>query len=420
MEVLKFLWDNEAQAPADTESLRLALASGHLEESRILLNNEEQVQSDHQNKEFFSFESLKQNLNTLPWHGCSNRDFLRKTIRSWDTAVSMLLLDPDITIRQSDWAILLSAALVYTTRPDMFLPIIHTASKETEKHNDSFGDLSVLGLSVQFYATHPGLLPSPPLALSCRTPTQVREGKSGGALVVAASKCTFDIRALELLLDAGIIVSTSINAIDSYNALILVIRSHRNNIVRMLLQHGADVYAEYRTCHNCSNNRHLLWEWDLSAMRLIMACGSRGVLKIMVEEGVDFTKTDMTKSTPLHYATKYNPDSLVKRDTLILLLANGVDINARNLEEKTAFDYAKMKGNRRLEEFLKGRGAITGIEAQEIESTSDLSITTQQLTRAQKNHLSILECNDPISHTYHTIRQCFHLDSQNGKDLSNV
>jgi len=108
-------------------------------------------------------------------------------------------------------------------------------------------------------------------------------------------------------------------------ALQTAVRSRHLDIVRLLLEFGADVNAtaEYRS------------------PALLVAMQSHEVnldlVRVLVEAGADVNARDKSYNTPLNSAFRWNQDVL---SVVELLLAHGADVNARTEQRRTPLDRA--------------------------------------------------------------------------------
>lgn len=111
----------------------------------------------------------------------------------------------------------------------------------------------------------------------------------------------------------------------SRTALFLSCLSDREEITRILLDHGAEVsvqdgYNNYPIC--------------VSAER-----GNANIIKMLLDKRADIESRDRYKNTPLILATKN-----LRFDAVKILLENGADVNAKNMNGMTPLHYAARFG----------------------------------------------------------------------------
>ncbi len=151
----------------------------------------------------------------------------------------------------------------------------------------------------------------------------------GVALVRAAHKNNSQI--VRLLLERG----ADANARDIYGntALILASRHGHHEIVKLLLNRGADVNAITNIGH--------------TALAYASKDGNEEIVKLLIDRGADVT-------TELMRTTRYDNGN---KEIVKLLLDNGADANARDIYGNTALFLASAHGHHEIVKLLLNRGA---------------------------------------------------------------
>jgi ankyrin repeat protein len=75
--------------------------------------------------------------------------------------------------------------------------------------------------------------------------------------------------------------------------------------------------------------------------------GNVEIAKILIDSGADVNATNFNKATPLIYAAMFSQIKIAK-----LLLENGANLNNKDARGYSAFDHAKLKVDREMEELL--------------------------------------------------------------------
>jgi len=124
---------------------------------------------------------------------------------------------------------------------------------------------------------------------------------------------------LDMLIKAGLDIQVK----DSHGLTPLhyAVFYHNEDAVKLLILAGADVNA----IHNDNQN-----ETSRSLAHLAAAYATRESLAMLIAAGLDIQATDDQQRTPLHYAAIYNNENAVK-----LLIFAGADVNAIDKEKKT-------------------------------------------------------------------------------------
>lgn len=159
------------------------------------------------------------------------------------------------------------------------------------------------------------------------TPLSVAVGKGWGEYYI-------DTRMITPLLDAG----AEVNAVNNHRQTALHLAVWDPDALHLLLQHKADVNAA-----------------DENGTTPLMAALEEKEVEPLVVEYLLEAKADvnvkLNHSTPLHLAVKKN-----LMDETVLLLAAEADVNVKDAEGKTPFDYAEGE----VKELLKKHGGAGG------------------------------------------------------------
>ena len=154
-----------------------------------------------------------------------------------------------------------------------------------------------------------------------------------------------------------------------YSRLHLAAVLGRHEVVRMLLERGADVNARNRwqetPLHDAAWQGHdevvgVLLEkgadihardqWQETPLHDAAWQGHDEVVGVLLERGADIHARDQWQETPLHGAARNGREQVVG-----LLLGGGADIGARNSKGRTALDIAKQFGDTGVDALLRAK-----------------------------------------------------------------
>ncbi|XP_078661470.1 uncharacterized protein LOC144905609 [Branchiostoma floridae x Branchiostoma belcheri] len=98
---------------------------------------------------------------------------------------------------------------------------------------------------------------------------------------------------------------------DGRNALHLASGNGQTGVVKLLIQHGADVGAR---------------DWySRTALHLASEDGQTGVVELLIQHGADLEARSRNGRTALHWASQHGQTGIVE-----LLIQHGADVTARN------------------------------------------------------------------------------------------
>ncbi|KAI8514584.1 Unconventional myosin-XVI [Branchiostoma belcheri] len=153
--------------------------------------------------------------------------------------------------------------------------------------------------------------------------------------------------------------------IDGGTALHLAIRNGHTRIVELLIQHGADVTARDKD--------------DMTALHWASRNGHTGVVELLVQHGADVGARDKYGSTALHWASVDGHTGVVE-----LLIQHGADVGVRNKNIRTALHVASRRGQTGVVELLIQHGADVGARDEDGETPLDF-VRDQDRRRFLKN-----------------------------------
>jgi ankyrin repeat protein len=162
--------------------------------------------------------------------------------------------------------------------------------------------------------------------------------------------CAFGFADLaDSLINSGTVDLYALND-DGESLLMVATLGGHEKVVRLLLDRG--VYVGSKTLGNDCKLLH--WATNASAQSVP---GYEGVLRALLEKGVNIKATDASKETPLHWAVM-SPDH-GEEVTVRLLLDYGVDIWAKAETGESALDYAELYSLQDAIRLILVRGAAT-------------------------------------------------------------
>ena len=197
----------------------------------------------------------------------------------------------------------------------------------------------------------------------------VRSGDGRTPLLVAAGQ--FGCNAVvKLLLDRGAnIAAKSPSSVGYSTALSEAARVGDESLIRMFIQHGADVksagFQALTTANRakCEKCLEILMEradketLTMAALRLAPPGGDATVVKALVDRGAAANARYPTGNTLLMHAAS---SDAIQVDTVKSLIDGGADLNAKNPEGRTALDFAKLRGSNAIVDLLIKAGAKEG------------------------------------------------------------
>jgi len=142
---------------------------------------------------------------------------------------------------------------------------------------------------------------------------------------------------IDLLIDKGAIISEDDNLLADEGASLYAVWSNQADVLKVLLDHGADVNAADR------------WGWSL----LHYAAYDGDMTKMLLDKGANpnIVEREMGR-TPLHWAAFRGRKTKVE-----MLLAHGANVDTRDWYGKTPLSLAKEGGHTEIIELLKKHGA---------------------------------------------------------------
>ncbi|RSM12328.1 hypothetical protein CEP52_002549 [Fusarium oligoseptatum] len=152
---------------------------------------------------------------------------------------------------------------------------------------------------------------------------------------------------VQRLLEKG--ANVAAQSSDGWAALYLAVYYKQPEVVRLLLEHGADVDQK---------NKDIDWRRPMGGVTALHAAaeiGSEVMARLLIKAGADVRATDGDGMTALYKAVSNGCASLAIVD---LLLAHGVDINTHHGDnEATVLHEAVLKRNIEMVRCLLQRGA---------------------------------------------------------------
>jgi ankyrin repeat protein len=160
----------------------------------------------------------------------------------------------------------------------------------------------------------------------------------GGKITLAAAGCIGDPAEVQRLIQEGADVNAN-GFLDS-KPLMAAIRGGNLDIIKMLLEKGADVHIRSLT-------------GETALMMAVSAKDQPDVVKLLLEKGADVNACTEAGETPLMLAVDANDQP----ETIKLLLDKGADVNARTRAGRTAFKIASERLRLDTLKLLKAYGA---------------------------------------------------------------
>jgi len=176
-----------------------------------------------------------------------------------------------------------------------------------------------------------------------------RVDSDGNTLLITA--CSFHNESvIKLLVEHGADVNKDVVDIYGYSKSPLTSVCHNGNesIVKYLIDHGADA------------NKEVVSKYGVSYLPLINACidGNEFIVKYLVEHGADVNKRNSRGNTPLSVASFYEHERILK-----YLIKEGADVNSEVIDidnvKKTPLTIAYEIGNENIINCLIEHGAKT-------------------------------------------------------------
>jgi ankyrin repeat protein len=138
-------------------------------------------------------------------------------------------------------------------------------------------------------------------------------------------------------------------------------------IIKLLIEHGADVNARMRSSTETRTIFTHQWLYEEGATPFLRAAQSSDVvlMRLLLEHGADPTLNTEDGTTPLMVASgigwvegvTYEWSKAANLDAVTLLLDLGLDVNAQNSEGRSALMGAAHKGRNEIVQLLVDRGA---------------------------------------------------------------
>lgn len=176
------------------------------------------------------------------------------------------------------------------------------------------------------------------------------------------------------------------NKLDGKTALLVAVNSGRTDVVKMLLDEGADIEAytssKLTSLMIAAYNGYtevveLLLEngakvnsvdkYDYTALMVAISNEKSEVAKMLLDKGCDVKKSDALGRTALHIAVSNGLGDVVK-----MLLDSGVDVNAKDCDGSTALILACSKGDKEMVKLILEKDV--DIEARNKEDETALTI----------------------------------------------
>jgi ankyrin repeat protein len=144
----------------------------------------------------------------------------------------------------------------------------------------------------------------------------------------------------EVLCNSSTISTTNLTELNRNGmpGLIIAAGSGHEEVVRLLLDRGADVAAKT--------------EYGWTALHWAAESGHEAVMRLLLDQGADIAAKDERGRTALHWAAENGHEAVVR-----LLLDQGADIAAKDGEGRTALHWAAESGHEAVVRLLLDQGA---------------------------------------------------------------
>jgi len=166
--------------------------------------------------------------------------------------------------------------------------------------------------------------------------------------------------------------------------LIMAAASGRTDIVKLLLDHGA--------------NPNLRADASMGGMTAIQAAAGTGavdVISLLLDRGVSVESTDLMGGTPLDYASSQG-----KTKSIALLYARGGNVNAAQANGMTPLHYAAGGGKKDAVALLVAMGANVSARDSDGRTPYDVAAATKGLSAGAKaDVLALLAPRGPVTPT---------------------
>lgn len=143
--------------------------------------------------------------------------------------------------------------------------------------------------------------------------------------IATAAKYGYDSRKVETLLNRG--------GIADNNSFITALRSGDLDMVKAMVEHGADLTAEFR---------------EIRLLTYAAGLGYEHITEYLIKQGMDINRVEKNGMTPLWVAVEEN-----KLETVEVLLKNGADTSYKNSSGLTVLEYSQKKNRYLMTELIK-------------------------------------------------------------------
>ncbi|XP_070803763.1 ankyrin repeat and SOCS box protein 3 [Pituophis catenifer annectens] len=160
---------------------------------------------------------------------------------------------------------------------------------------------------------------------------------------------------------------------DATTPLFLAVENEHTNVIKLLLQHGANL-----------NGSHCWSEWN--SLHQAAFQNYSEILKLLLDEGANKESVDDFGITPLFIAAQYG-----KLECLRILISYGANINCQAKDQATPLFIAAQEGNDKCVELLLAEGANPNLYCNEEEWQLPIHAA------AQMGHSNILRMLIPVT-----------------------